>query len=124
MQRRAPLAARLSKRKRAAVELEKRQRIARLLAGPVQPPGDHQVQDEEEIALQADDDAFSEAGQRQYLLAYHLADRWHCGAKQERIEELNLLQPRAADQPLEAFQIDGDIGQLGHETLGKWDESR
>ncbi len=52
---------------------------------PPQPSGDHQVQDEEELALERDDDPLAESPHVEDDLAFDLADRWHRGAQHERI---------------------------------------
>src|SRR5215475_12324140 len=68
MQRRAALRARFGQNERSRREVEGGEAdLARHLVprfSPVEPAGDHEVQDEEEIALQTDDDALAQATER------------------------------------------------------------
>ncbi len=81
----------------------------------MQPPGDHQVQHQPELSLQADGDPLAKPAQR--------FDRLVRGGLERRVERPQ--QKRAvyahtgkgpADNPaLESFQVDRNVGQLGHE---------
>jgi hypothetical protein len=51
---------------------------------PTQPPGDHQVQNEEQLAFQREDDALADAPQADDLAALGRDDRRDRGAQQER----------------------------------------
>ena len=118
MQRGAPLRAGLGERQRAVLELEERERAARLLAGPVQAAGDHQVQHEEELVLEPEDDALAEPGQPRTVLPSTAAK----GGTAVRSRN-GLKSPTAPaggrNPPLQALEVDSKVGKLG-----QWDESR
>jgi hypothetical protein len=117
MQRRAPLAAGLGQRERAAVELEEGERVARrrlALREPEQAAGDHQVDHDEEVAVERDHDALADP-----LDALHRAPAGRCD-RRHAVRSRNGLSSRTAssrwpdDARREAVDVDRDVGQLGH----------
>jgi len=118
VERRPPLRSRLGQDERPRREVEggeadlAPQLRARRL--PVEPAGDHEVQDEKEIALQPDDDALAEATEPRDAPARGRRERRIDGAEQEGIREAHALQTRAGDARFERFDVDDDVGQLGH----------
>jgi hypothetical protein len=86
------------------------------LAGlePAQPPGDHQVQNQEQLALQRDDDALSEPPQADDLAALGRGDRRDRGPQQERIQQHDALQGATLDVRPQPRQVDGDVRKLRH----------
>jgi len=116
MQRGAPLGAGFRKGEDAAIELQQRERIRRFLAWehPSQPAGDHQMQHEVQRAFEHEHDALADAADLGDALALGARDRRHRGAQDERVHELHPLQHAAGDTALQSFDVDRDVGQLGH----------
>ena len=81
---------------------------------PVQAPGDHQVQDQEEIAVERDDDALAEARDPDHVAPAGVGERRVDGAEHERAGQAHALEPGPADARVERFDVDGDVGQLRH----------
>ena len=59
---------------------------------PVQPAGDHQVQDEEQVAVELEDDALAEPAEAADDLALGGVQRRVEGADQERVDDAHPLQ--------------------------------
>ncbi len=117
VQRRAPLLAGLGEGERAAVELEESQRVRRgRLAGrePAQAAGDHEMDDDEEVAGEGEDDALAEALDAGDDLALDGRDRRRDRAQQERMADAHALEAMADDLGVEPLEIDADVGQFGH----------
>jgi len=123
IERRAPLRTGLGQDERARREIERGQADLAAELGarglPVEPPGDHQVQHQEQIALEADHDALAEAREPDDTAAGRRRDRRIDRAKQERAREPHALEGRAHDPRLERLDVDGDVGQLRHPRLGE-----
>ena len=119
MQRRATLSAGLGEQQRPAIELESRERNAARRLGahrqPAQASRDHQMDDEEQSAVEHQHDALAEALDTDDAPALGLGDGRHCGAQQEGIEHADALQRAAAQLRVQALHVDGDVGQLRHE---------
>ena len=119
VQRRAPLRAGLGERELAGRELELEQGLAarRLAAGlgPVQPAGDHQVDDAPEIAVVTEDQALAEATQSGDAPGLEQRGRRIDRAQQERRVDLQRLELRAEDPALERLQVDRHVRKLGHD---------
>ena len=118
MDGRAALGARLGQGQGARGEVEggepdlPRQPRARAL--PVQAAGDHQVQHQEEIAVERDDDALAEARDPDHVAPTGVGERRVDGAEHERAGQAHALEPGPADARVERFDVDGDVGQLRH----------
>ena len=91
-------------------------RAAASLAGlePAQPSRDHQVQHQEQVAFEGDDDALAEAPTPRDALADDVGDRRHRGAQHERTGQPDALEALAGDALARGFDVDRDVGQLGH----------
>src|SRR4029079_2937421 len=112
------LAACLRYHERSRFELQQRKAYPagrlRAFGKAAQPAGDHQVQNEEQLALQGEHDPLAEAAQADDLATFHRADRRIRGAQQKRVEQHDPAQGPALDVRAQALQVDGDIRQLGH----------
>ena len=85
---------------------------------PLEPPGDHQVQDEEQVVLEHEDDALAQPLERDDPLAVDGGERRLDRAQQERARQPHLVE-RLADHAVgDALDVDGDVGQLGHAPTG------
>ena len=87
-------------------------RRAQLL--PVQTSRDHQVQHQEQVALESHHDALAEAPNLLQAPVFDQADGRGDRAQQERAAQAYSEQPRIADERREALDVDRDIGKLGH----------
>jgi hypothetical protein len=115
--RSAAFAAGFGECQRSRVEREFRYRSgARLLARiePVQTTGDHQVNDEMVVALEAHDDAFAEAAYSLDTQADEgLRSRRH-SAQQKRVFDADRVECASHDALLQRFDVHHDVGILGH----------
>jgi hypothetical protein len=82
---------------------------------PVQAAVDHEVQDQPQIVLEADRDPLAEAAQPADLLALRRGDRRLHGAQQERARQTHTLKRLILDALLQRLDVEGDVGQLGHD---------
>ena len=80
----------------------------------MQTAGNHQVQDEPEIVVEADGDAFADAAQGAHFFAVDRGERRFDGAQQKWAGEAHALERLAQDARFERFDVDGDVGELGH----------
>ncbi len=89
------LRAGLGEQQRAVREIETRQPTApgdfSALCKPMQPAGDHQMKNEEQISLQLEDDPLSEARNAKSALALGVSQRRIRGAQDERAGDSNFL---------------------------------
>ena len=105
---------------RASVPLSNSKKASALRAGllagrePAQPAGDHQVDDEEELALEREDDALAEPLDADDNLAFDRGNRRRHRAQQERMADADALETVADDLGRQALEVDADVGQLGH----------
>lgn len=88
---------------------------------PVEPACDHEMQDEEEIAVEFEDDAFAEPTQTADGLAEHGVDGRIVGAEQEGIGEPDLHERLADDARAEGVDVGDDVGKFGHGVTGEDD---
>jgi len=117
MERCAPLLARLGERERAAGKGEERERVRRRrLAAlePAQPSGDHEMDDDEEVAFERQHDALAEPLDPDDELALDRRDRRRHRAEQERVTDRDALETLADGLGGEPLDVDGDVGELGH----------
>jgi hypothetical protein len=131
VQRGALLGALLGHDERAAIEAEAGQeRLAggdlgvglqprRTRGEPLEATEAHQVEHEEELALELDHDALGEALHTGDAAALRVAPGGQRGAQEERRAELDLVEHVASDEALQALDVDGDVGQLGHRESGR-----
>ena len=121
VQRGALLRALLREEQRADGEVEGRQPAALgdrdVALAPAQPAGDHQVEDQEQLAVELEHDALADAAGTADRLPLHGRDGRVHGAQEERARETNRLERLAADRALERLDVDADVGQLGHALM-------
>src|SRR5439155_10342971 len=110
--------ARLGQHERPGRELEGRQPDlagrARARRSPVKATGDHQVEDEEELALELEDDALAEAAEPDDPPALRLADRRIDGADEKWGREPDTLERLPDHARGQVLDVDDDVGKLGH----------
>lgn len=110
----AALGAGLGERQRAILELEKGERVARFLAGPVQASGDHEVQHEMQVAFQAEHNTLADARDIDDFPAMCVPDGRHRRPQKKGVEQPDGRQAIAPEQPLQVLDVDRDVGKLGH----------
>jgi hypothetical protein len=119
VQRRAPRGAGLREHQRAAAEFEDGQRglagrWLRARRKPLQAAGNHRVQHQKQLAIERNDDQLAESLGAHHATLFGRGNRWYRRAQQEGTENVQLPQHVAPDLGGQAFDIDRDVGQLGH----------
>ncbi len=118
MERGASLGACLGQHQAALGEVERGEPEAadehRARRPPVQPAGDHQMEHDEQLVVEADDDALAEARQPAHGPATKGGDRRVDGAQHEGVSEPDILQRPTRQAALQRLDIGGDVGQFGH----------
>ena len=108
----------LGHQQRAAREVERRQAQlpghGRARWAPAQTPGDHQVQDEEQVVVDADDDPFAEAFHGLHRAPLGGLERGRDGPQHERAEQPGPLDSLPDDARREAGHVHLDVRQLQH----------
>src|SRR5581483_3000113 len=80
----------------------------------MQTPGNHQVQHQPQIALQADANPLADPPQADDFLSLDAGDWGYCRAQQMRRGDQDLLQGVSDNALLQRFDIDNDVRQLRH----------
>src|SRR6266705_4693563 len=81
---------------------------------PMQPAGDHQVQNQPKAVFEADANALSEPAQTRDLLPFCAADGRSRGAEQKGAYDAHAFERLAENARLERLDIDNDVWQLRH----------
>src|SRR5262245_27959156 len=81
---------------------------------PAQPARDHQVQDEVQPAVEAEDDPLAETLEALDDLPLDRGGRRVDAPEEERAREAQALEPVTEDAPLERLDVDDDVRQFGH----------
>jgi len=81
---------------------------------PVEAAGDHEMQDEPEIAFEADADAFAEAAELEDFFAERVRERRSGGAEEKRTGDAEVLEGFIEDALVESIEVDGDVRQFRH----------
>ena len=76
--------------------------------------GDHQVQNEPEVAFDADGDALADAAECLDGAAFDACERRVDSAQQKDAGHANALKRLAEDARFERGDVGGDVGQLRH----------
>ena len=76
--------------------------------------GDHQVEDQPEVAVQAEGDALADAADCADGFAFGSGDGRDGGAQQEWAIDADLLQCLVENARLEGGDVGGDVGQFRH----------
>lgn len=84
----------------------------------MEAPGDHEVKDEPEIAFEAHADAFAEAPEAENFFAEGSGKGRSDGAEEKGAGDADRLERLAEDAGVKSFEVDGDIGKLGHGVDG------
>ena len=112
------LRAEFGQREAAVREVERGERMAagelRARFLPVQAAVDHEVQDEPEVAVQAERDALAEAAQAADVPAVRRGERRVHGAQEERAGQTHALERPIQDAPFQRLEVERDVGQLRH----------
>ena len=119
MQRRATPATRLGQHQCTGVEVEPRQhqfghRHLAARGEPFEPARDHQVNHREQIVLESQHDALTQALDAQQAFAFQCTDRRVDRAQQEYVGQEDFLQNGTRQQALDRFNVNGDVGEFGH----------
>ena len=85
-----------------------------ILRIPVKAASDHQMDHEPEISFETDRDALAETAQCDDLAAFARRERWLYGTQQKRIAQDRALECLREDPLPKRFEIDSDVGKLGH----------
>jgi inhibitor of KinA len=80
----------------------------------VQTAGDHQVQDEPEVAVHANGDAFADAAECAHGAAFGVGKRGLGSSKEKRAGDSNALDRLTEDAWFECSEVGGDVGEFGH----------
>jgi hypothetical protein len=108
----------LREQQRAVVEVEREQadlagntRTARL---PAESTGDHQMEDQEQLALRFHDNALAEPVEVDDGSPFHRRERRIDGAKKKRRGEPHAFDAVSDDTRAQRVEIQQDVGELGH----------
>src|SRR5215831_7571325 len=123
--RRAPLRARLREIERPSLEPERS--LSELAADrlssltPSQTPGDHEMNDDVQRVVRADDDPLAESADGSHLLADHGGERRVDRSEHERVEGASAADLLTEDPRSQRFDVDGDVRELGQPSLSSLD---
>lgn len=109
----AALGAGFGEPEEAGIEGEHCEQIATAELGrggvPMQPAGDHQMEDEPEVAVETDRDALAEAVDVSHHTTLTGGNRRVGGTHQEQRANRDTLERMAEDARTQRFDIDGDV---------------
>ena len=118
VQRGAAFGAGFGQHQRAVGEIERGEVVAaaefRPAAAPVQPAGDHEMQHQPQIAIEADGDALADSAQFAHDATFDRGERRIGGAQQEDVRYANALERLADDARFERAEVSGNVGKLRH----------
>ena len=121
VQARALVRARLGEDQRAARKVERGEaplaRRARPALTPAEAPRDHQVEDQEQIALEREYDPLAEPAEAEHALSLGRGERRIDAAQERRTHDAHALERLAHAPRREAFDVDGDVGELRHREI-------
>src|SRR5579883_487877 len=119
IQRRTPLCACFGKDQRAGGEIECSEIISssqlRTRSLPMKPSRNHQVQNQPEIVIESDSNAFTDAPQLTHCMAFHIFYRGVRRAQQKGARNPNMLQRLSDNARLQRADIGSNVRQLRHE---------
>ena len=122
VERGATLRAGFGEGERAGVEEERGEGVSvgggflfRGRVGPVEPAGDHEMEDEPAVALETEDDALAEPAERGDAAAGERVDGRGGGAEEKRIREPDFFECAAEDAAFKSLEVDRDVRELGHD---------
>src|SRR6266478_1785264 len=118
MQRCAVLCPGFAKHEGAAGKIERGQTVAArefcLWRAPVEPAGNHQVQNEPEVASCCDRDSLADSPEFAHDTALRICEWRLRGSKQERARQSNAFKRLREDAWFECSDVGGDIRQFRH----------
>ena len=121
MERSAAFGAAFGEHQRAAQEVKGGESIAAGKPGiwrtPMQTTGDHQVENEPEVLIDADGDALANAAQLADGAALEVLKRRVHGAKEKRTREADANERLVEDAGFERGDIGGDVGEFRHDVI-------
>src|SRR5262249_20018710 len=82
---------------------------------PVQPTGNHEMEDQPQIAVEANDNSFSHTTQGGYGAAMGRFNGRICASQKKRAADYDSLQHVADNALLQRFQINKDVWQFGQD---------
>ena len=80
----------------------------------MQAARDHQMQNEPEVAFEADGDALADAAEFTDDAAVGVGEWWKGGAKKKRSGDSNAHERLRKDARFECGEVGGDVGEFGH----------
>src|SRR5579864_707156 len=83
---------------------------------PMQPAGDHQVQDEIQVIIETPDDALSQPEHVVYSSAVQLAQGRLVRSQKKWAADFRLLQHLSPNPRPQPFDVDRNVGKLRHST--------
>src|SRR5713101_5980223 len=83
---------------------------------PVESSGNHQMEDEKQFAFEVPYDLFPDASQTDHPLMFRLSYRRVEAAHAEGNDDSDFLEGFTNNSGVEAFDINSDVGKLGHEN--------
>ena len=117
-QRGAVLSAGFSQGERAVREVPGGEVLAAVERGagffPMEPAGDHQVEDHPEVGLQTDGDTLADAAKFDDAFAGAVCEGWIDGAEKKGTAEPHVLEDVSVDTVVEGFEVDDDVREFGH----------
>ncbi len=81
---------------------------------PVEPPRDHQVEDQEQLLRERDHEALAEPPERAHRAAHQRVEGWVHGAEEEGARQAEALERLAEDPGPERVDVHLDVRQLRH----------
>ena len=81
---------------------------------PVEAAGDHEVEDQPEMVIEAEGDALADAAELVDGTSFGGGERWLDGAEEERAGEADALKSTADYARFERVDVGGDVGELRH----------
>ena len=118
IERGAALGAGLSENQGAVGKIEGGEVVAAFQAHsgrlPVQAPGDHEMEDEPEIAIEAEYDAFADVAENQHGLPFCRGDGRIGSAQEKRAGDADVVERLLEHAWFEGGEVSGDVGEFRH----------
>src|SRR5262249_52268293 len=108
-------------RETAGIEVEEREvdlarpgRGAERRVGPAEAAGDHEMDDEEQVAVEGEDESLAKMADGAHGAALGRFDRRIKRAEGERAPDEDASERGAEDAPTDRLDVDRDVRELGH----------
>jgi len=89
---------------------------------PPQPPGDHEMENKEQVVREAQNDPLPQPPHLDDGLSLHFFDRWLDGADEKQADDPYPFENPIHDPRPQGVDVDRDVGQLGHERWVSYEE--